>query len=102
LKQLELTKSQTIWFEEVIRFINFYLDRTQEFRNTGKKDLVELLTKNNFTQPEKLLSMSIWTLTKDNIDELKLKLEAEKKKLSALEGDTPEKMYRRELKALKM
>lgn len=100
-KQIEITKDQIAWLEEVIRFIAFYLDHAKEFRNTGKKDLVELLTKNAFTQPERLLSMSIWTLTKDHADELAKKLEGERKKLQTLEADSPAKMYKRELNEFK-
>jgi len=102
LKQIALTQEQIAWLEEVIRFIAFYLAHAQEFRNTGKKDLVELLTKNGFTQPERLLSMSIWTLTKDHADDLLKKLDVERKKLELLEVDTPAKMYKRELSELKL
>lgn len=99
-KQMEITKEQIIWLEEVIRFIEFYLARTQEFRNAGKKDLLKLLNDNNFTQPERLLSMSIWSLTKDHGDDLLKKLEAEKKKMASLLADNAAKMYKRELQNL--
>ena len=100
-RQLELTNEQIKWLEEVIRFIGFYLDNAQKFRNTGKKDLIALLNENKFTQPERLLGMSIWTLTKDHSDDLLKKLEAEQKKLQFLNSDTSEKMYRRELNEFK-
>lgn len=101
-KHIEITTAQIAWLEEVIRFIGFYLDRTQEFRNTGKADLIKLLTSNGFTQPDRLLGMSIWTLTKDNVDDQTRKLEAERKKLDNLKNDTPAEMYRRELNELKI
>jgi DNA gyrase/topoisomerase IV subunit A len=101
-KQIEITEDLIKWLEEVVRFIEFYLARTQEFRNAGKKELLELLTSNAFTQPERLLGMSIWTLTKDNIDELLKKLEAERKKLQNLKTDTAPRMYRRELQSLSL
>lgn len=101
-KQIQITKELIEWLEEVIRFIAFYLDNAQNFRNTGKKDLIELLTANKFTQPDRLLSMSIWTLTKDHSDDLLKKLDVEKKKLDTLNADTPDKMYRRELNELKL
>ena len=101
-KQIELTEEQIKWLDEVVRFIEFYLARTQEFRNAGKKELLELLTSNAFTQPDRLLGMSIWTLTKDNVEELLKKLEAERKKLKNLEADTAPKMYKRELAELKL
>jgi hypothetical protein len=59
------------------------------------------LNENKFTQPERLLGMSIWTLTKDHSDDLLKKLEAEQKKLQFLNSDTSEKMYRRELNEFK-
>lgn len=100
-KQISISKDTIAWLEEVIRFIAFYLEHSTEFRNTGKKDLIELLIKNNFTLPEKLLGMSIWTLTKDHAEDLMKKLEAERKKLISLEADTPAKMYKRELAEFK-
>jgi len=102
VKYIELTKELINWIEEVIRFIKYYLEHTGEFRNTGKKELIELLTTAGFTQPNKLLGMSIWTLTKDEAEDLNKKLEAEKKKLTTLESDTPAKMYKRELEGLKL
>ena len=101
-KQVEISKDLITWMEEIVRFIEFYLARTQEFRNAGKKDLLGLLTTNKFTQPERLLGMSIWSLTKDNIDDLLKKLDAERKKLVSLQADTAQKMYRRELLELKL
>jgi DNA topoisomerase-2 len=100
-KLIEVTQERIKWLNEVIRFIEYYLDNTQKFRNTGKKDLIALLTEQKFTQPERLLSMSIWTLTKDESESLYKKLEAEEKKLQSLTVDTPEKMYRRELNEFK-
>jgi DNA topoisomerase-2 len=101
-KYIELTSAQIAWLEEVIRFINFYLANTQKFRDTGKKDLLELLNANKFTQPERLLGMSIWSLTRDHIEDSAKKLEFERKKLADLQVDQPVKMYKRELAALKL
>lgn len=101
-KQLLLTTEQIKWLEEVIKFIQFYLEHAKELRNTGKKELLEYLTDQQFTQPERLLAMSIWTLTKDHIDELEKKLSVEHKKLISLEHDTNKKMYKRELQELKL
>lgn len=102
LKLIEITKELIVWLEEVVRFIAYYLDHTQKFRNTGKKDLIELLTNEGFTQPSKLLGMSIWSLTLDDIEETKSRLEKEMKKLEALEKMTPHKMYKTELNELKL
>ena len=100
VKQIQITKDQIVWYNELIRFIEFYINKSGEFRNLGKKDLINLLTTNSFSQPDKLLSMSIWTLTKDNIDEIIRKLQVEQKKLIKLEADTPKSIYIKELKEL--
>jgi len=84
---------------EVIRFIRFYLANTKVFKDTGKKELIELLLKNNFNDYDRLLSMSIWNLTRDKIAELEAKLEDYKKQLEVLMNDTADNMYKRELKA---
>ena len=101
-RHIVITTEQIAWLSEVIRFIEFYLKRAKEFRDTSKKDIIDLLTQNNFTQPERLGSMAIWSLTKDNIEDQKKKLEAERNRLDTLNQDDANKMYRRELSELKM
>ena len=88
------------WASTRIRFINFYLKNTQVFKNTGKKDLVELLQKNGFDEYERLLSMSMWNLTKDRIAELEKELDELNKELKRLHGETAQGMFTRELKQL--
>ncbi len=86
---------------EVIRFIKFYLKDTKMFANTGKKDLIELLLQNDFLDYDKLLSMQIWSLTKDRIADLEDKLLKLRESLKQLQNDTAIEMYRRELKEFK-
>ena len=97
---IKTTQQDIDWASERIRFINFYLKNTQVFKNTGKKELVVLLLKNNFTEYDRLLSMSIWNLTKDKIVELEKELEALNKELQRLHGETAQGMFIRELKQL--
>ena len=97
---INLTEEEIVWLDERIRFINFYLKNTELFRNTGKKDLIALISDNEFSQPEKLLSMAIWSLTKDKIEELQNELDSQVKYLESLQKDTPLKMYTRELNQL--
>jgi len=99
-KLIEVAKLDIAWASERIRFINFYLKNTALFKNTGKKELIELLISNKFTEYERLLAMSIWNLTKDKIAELEKELAGLKDYLATLEKDTADKMYVRELKAL--
>ena len=86
---------------EVVRFIRFYLANTKVFRDTSKKELIELMLTNKFEDYDRLLSMSIWNLTKDKIDELEKKLDYLKTQLAALKADTADEMYKRELKQFK-
>lgn len=86
---------------EIIRFIKFYLANSKVFRDTSKKELIELMLENKFTDYDRLLSMAIWNLTKDKIAELEKKLLDLKAYLATLESDTANEMYKRELKAFK-
>lgn len=86
---------------EVVRFIKFFMANTKKFRDTSKKELIELLLENNFVDYEKLLGMPIWSLTKDRIDDLLAKLESLKGELKSLQDDTAIDMYRRELMEFK-
>lgn len=95
------TQEQIRFQSEVIRFIRFYLANTKVFRDTSKKDLIELLLKNGFDDYDRLLSMAIWNLTKDKIAELEKKLDDLKAYLKTLEDDTAVEMFRRELKSFK-
>ena len=100
-KLIELTKDEIAWLSEKIRFINFYLKNHQKFRNTAKKELIELLLENKFERYSELLSMPIWALTKEKIEELEATLQYAKDRLAELEADTASKMYQRELKEFK-
>lgn len=93
-------KEQVRFANEVVRFIKFYLANVKVFRDTSKKELVEVLLQNKFVDYERLLAMQIWSLTKDRIAELEKKLSDLKAELAKIEGDTAVEMYRRELKAL--
>lgn len=94
--------SESIRFQsEVIRFIRYYLANVKTFRDTSKKELIEVLLANKFVDYERLLSMAIWNLTKDKIAELEKKLIDLKAYLATLKSDTAGEMYKRELKAFK-
>jgi len=102
LALMKATQEQIDWYNEAIRFIEFYLTHSQKFKNIPKAEMLKIITDAKFTQVDRLLNMPIWSLTKDRIDDLKDKLTIEFKKLEDLKVDTPDKMYRRELKALKL
>lgn len=97
IKELEILIKD---LEEKIRFINFYLNNTNVFKNTGKKELFSLLKENGFIEIDRLLSMQIYSLTKDKIAELDTKLLNEKKNLVKLMKSTAKAMYIKELEEL--
>lgn len=101
LKLIEDTTEQIRFQSEVIRFIKYYLANMKTFRDTSKKELIDILLQNKFADYERLLSMAIWNLTKDKIAELEQKLEDLKAYLATLKADTADEMYKRELKAFK-
>lgn len=93
-------EEQVRFANEVIRFIRFYLANVKVFRDTSKKELIEILLENKFVDYERLLAMQIWSLTKDRIAELEKKLADLKSELAKVKADTAADMYKRELKAL--
>lgn len=102
LALIKVVEEEILDLDEKIRFINFYLENTGVFRNTPKKELIELLTKNEFVSPDKLLSMPIYNLTKDKIEEIQKTLENKIQYLNTLQEDNATSMYVRELEELKL
>lgn len=100
-KLIEATTEKIRWLNERMRFIGFYLDNSDTFRNNKKDALISILLENDFVDYDKLLAMPIWNLTKDKIDELTASCESETATLRSLEADTAKDMYVRELKAIK-
>ena len=98
-KLIDQTSESIRWLSEKLRFILFYLDNVDQFKNKKKDDLVALLVKNKFVDYDRLLSMTMWNLTRDKIEELKKEIEEQKKYLQTLKDDSASEMYKRELKA---
>lgn len=101
LRLIEITAEQIRLQSEIVRFIRFYLANVKTFKDTPKKELVELLLSKEFVDYDRLLSMPIWSLTKDRIAEIEKKLADLKTYLATLKSDTADEMYRRELKEFK-
>lgn len=95
------TNDQIQWLSEKLAFILFYLNNVDEFKNKKKDDLIALLLKNNFVNYDRLLSMPMWNLTRDKIEELKKQIGEQQVLLSKLEADSAIEMYKRELKEFK-
>lgn len=101
-KQIAALKKEIAFTEESIRFIEFYLANVEKFRNIKKDDMVALLMSAGFEDYNRYMGLPIWSLTKDRIDDLHNKLFKDKTKLAALEVDTADAMFNRELKELKL
>jgi len=93
-------QEQVRFQSEVVRFIKFYIKNASKFKDTGKRDLIEIMVANGFDDYDRLLAMAIWNLTRDKIAELEKRLADLSAELVKMESDTATEMYKRELKAL--
>lgn len=100
LKLIDINEKELVWLNEKLRFILFYLQNTDKFRNTAKKALLELIEGEKFTDPSKLLSMSIWMLTLDEIKKLEKEIGTVEVEIKRLHKLTAKTMYQSELKEL--
>ena len=100
IKLIDINEKELVWLNEKLRFILFYLANTDKFKNSGKKILIDLLEAEKFTDPSRLLSMSIWSLTHDEIKKLEKEIIAVENELKRLKKLTPKAMYQLELKEL--
>lgn len=83
---------------EKIRFINFYLDNVEKFKNASKLELISILDENSFS--DKLLDMKIWNLTGDRIKELTSKVKELNKQKKQLKETTNIQLYSKELELI--
>jgi DNA topoisomerase-2 len=83
---------------EKIRFLYFYLENVEKFRNASKLELITILDENKFD--DKLLDMKIWNLTGEKIQELELKVEEFKLRRKELITTVSSELYLKELGAI--
>lgn len=102
-KLIELVSEDSRFASEKARFIEFYLSNTSKFKTSTRQDALKLLSSKKFTDNDipKLMAMSIWTLTGDEISKLMNEIEKLEEQLNSLNEDTNRGMYLRELKELK-
>jgi DNA topoisomerase-2 len=67
-KLIEISDRNIKLLSEKIRFINFYLDNVDKFKNSGKKDLDIVLKNESFESS--MLDLKMYNLTLDKITEL--------------------------------
>lgn len=97
-KQIELYNGELDWLNEKLRFVQYYLANHDQFARKKKDQLFKMLEKENFDNIDGLLSMKIYTLTKDEIDKLKQQIKDVKVKITELEKTSNIEMYKTELK----
>ena len=97
-KLIEILDVDIADLSEKIRFIYFYLENVDRFKNASKIELFGILEENNFDS--RLLEMKMWNLTGDRIEELKSKVESLKEHKSTLEKTTDVDLYTKELEQI--
>lgn len=98
LRLLEIVEEDISNVSEKIRFINFYLDNVERFRNSSKVELLQMLEEELFDVS--LLELRIYNLTKDKIDELTETLKKLTKSKEDLLITTNLDLYKKELETL--
>jgi DNA topoisomerase-2 len=98
LKLLELIDIDINEVREKIRFIEFYLDHVDIFKNTSKKELERHLDIFNFSMD--MLELKMYYLTKDKIEDLNTILNTLNKTKETLLKTTPLQLYLKELEEL--
>jgi len=103
LKLIELVTEDSRYAGEKARFIEFYLANTAKFRTLKKPEALELLQREKFTDTDipRLMALSVWSFTGEEIDKLRAEIKAIQLHLDSLNKDTAKEMYRRELKEMK-
>lgn len=97
-KLIEILDKDIVDLNERVRFIYFYLDNVNKFKNTSKVELLSILEENNFNS--KLLDMKIWNLTGDRIVELEENIESLIEQKVELEQTTNIILYAKELEQI--
>lgn len=94
-KLLELVDIDILNISERIRFIKFYLQNVDKFKDNSKKDLEIYLDQFGFSMS--MLELKMYNLTKDKIEELDSSLIGLNKYKTALLKTTNLKLYTKEL-----
>lgn len=87
--------------KERARFIRYYLANTKWFSENKKHDIVSKLTIEGFTDIDDLLSIRVYNLTSDQIEDLLEKIKTEQQKIHLLQESTSKDMYINDLSTCK-
>jgi DNA topoisomerase-2 len=97
-KLIEILDGDIVDLNERIRFIYFYLDNVDRFKNSSKIELLGILEENVFDS--KLLDMKIWNLTGDRIIELEERVKSLVQQKVELQETTNIVLYAKELEQI--
>jgi DNA topoisomerase-2 len=98
LKQLDILAEEYAWAEEKIRFIKFFLKNTKWFSETKKADIILRLEKEKFVNITDLLSIRIYNLQFEEIQDLENEIVKIEAKIVELDKMSAQKMYLHDLK----
>lgn len=97
LKLIEESQNRLDGMHERATFINYYLEHSDWFSKTKKVDIVARLQTVGFVNIDDLLSIRVYNLTSDQIDELRRKIEVETETLELLKQTTAKQLYLKDL-----
>lgn len=100
LKQIEVLEYELNRLLDRQRFIRFYLSNRTLFTDKTKAELIHILTEEKFSDPDSLLAIRLYSLTKDEIEKLQVEVEEGKTNLELLKTKTATDLYVADLKAL--
>lgn len=91
-----------IRLEERVRFIKFYLQNSEWFSKTKKVDIESKLREMNFQNIVELMSIRLYNLTLDQIEDLEAEVQVTKDLIEEMINTTAKDIYIKELKELKL
>ena len=96
-KLLQINEDELKWLNNKLRFIEYYLDNSKKFSNKTKSELIEILEKEKFFDIDKLIRIPIYSLTRDELEQLKKDITDVSAKIKALKSTNAGEMYKKEL-----
>ena len=97
LKLIEESQHKLHLMTERAKFIQFYLDNADWFSKSAKVSIIARLQELGFTYIDDLLSIRVYNLTGDQIEDMKHKIETEKLNRDRLLATTAKEMYLKDL-----
>lgn len=97
LKLIEESQNRLDVMHERAKFIRYYLDNSAWFSKSAKADIIDRLTSLGFTRIDDLMSIRVYNLTGDQIEDLKAKIVAEELNRDRLNATTAKELYLKDL-----